>query len=108
MKDWRAKCVGQDKTLTIFKSTKGKTAVGYLDIAWKDEGGCVRDPYALLLSVDSLIKFTPTDQDKAAWFHSDIGPFFGDNSLGVCNKELMNSDNNCRCSTKGYHEYFNV
>jgi hypothetical protein len=50
--DWKARCNGSSQTITLFKSTKGKTAGGYLHIQWKNEGGMMKDDKCFLFSLD--------------------------------------------------------
>jgi hypothetical protein len=50
--DWKARCIGNSQTITLLKSTKGKTAGGYLHIQWKNEGGLAKDDKCFLFSLD--------------------------------------------------------
>ena len=100
--------MNQGPTITLFKSTKGKVFGGYLHIHWKEKGGHTKDDKAFLFSLDSLVTFTPTNTDKAAYFDNGVGPCFGANSITVESNQLMNATNNCSCYTKGINEFYNV
>ena len=50
--DWKARCIGSSQTITLFKSTKGKTAGGYLHIQWKEDGGRTKDDKCFVFSLD--------------------------------------------------------
>ena len=76
------------------KSTKGNISGGFLRIPWTSgtkEGVYAKDPLAFLFSVDHKLKFVPTDDTKAVYFKQGRGPRFGDSSLSVTSKDLMNA-----------------
>jgi hypothetical protein len=50
--DWKGRCIGSSQTITLFKSTKGKTAGGYLHIQWIEEGGMTKDDKCFVFSID--------------------------------------------------------
>ena len=90
-------------TITIMKTTKGRVCGGYLHIAWKEakeERG--KDPSAFIFSLDHRRKFTPTDSAKAVWFNLGNGTGLRFNeTLGVSNKQMMNTPDSCFCWTNG-------
>ena len=103
MKDWIEACKGKAMTITLMKTSKGRVCGGYLHIAWKEANGEYgSDPSAFLFSLDHRRKLTPNHPAKAVWFGlwQGYGPYFR-GSLGVCNKQMMNEPDNCRCWTIG-------
>ena len=106
--DWKARCIGSSQTITLFKSTKGKTAGGYLHIQWQEEGGLKKDDKCFLFSLDKKMKLLPMDSSEVTYFDKAVGPVFGLNSLTVQKNEMMNAVDNCNCNTKGRNENFNV
>jgi hypothetical protein len=50
--DWKARCIGNSQTISLFKSTKVKTAGGYLHIQWNNEGGLTIDDKCFVFSLD--------------------------------------------------------
>ena len=108
LKDWKARCIGNSQTITLFKSTKGRTSGAYLHIQWKQDGGATNDERGYLFNLDQKIKILPKDSRQVIWFNKHWGPVFGSNSLNVGKNEMMNALNNCSCNTLGYKEYFNV
>ena len=67
------------QTLTVIKTTKGKTFGGYTEQTWKDEsqklGKLKKDEKAFLFSLDNKKIYNIREQ-PAIWCHASYGPCF--------------------------------
>lgn len=58
-REWRDRVMGRGPTITVIRSTKGKTCGGYLHIPWQEIGGETEDEQAFIFSLDNLTKYFP-------------------------------------------------
>jgi hypothetical protein len=89
-------CDGFPQTLTVIRTTKGKTFGGYTEQTWKDDtqklGKLKKDNKAFLFSLDNKKIYNICEQ-PAIWCHDSYGPcFYGKGNFGIYSKEkLVNS-----------------
>ena len=90
------------------KSEANKVFGGYTHIKWNSGGGYMwlsggyrRDSDGFIFSVSNKFKLTPTNPDRAIYFHSDGALGFGEHSIGLYFCDPLNKEGVGQCWTNG-------
>lgn len=101
--DFHARCDDKGRTLTLIKTTKGRSCGGFTSVPWGKGGVYKDDPTAFLFSLDLQKVYWPTDVSKAVTHGNTWGPGFGNWSL-TARDNLKEG----YCRTNGNNEFFNI
>ena len=72
--DWAARCEGRSQIITLLKSTKGRTAGGYLHVKLKKEWNFWHgDDELFLFNLDSKMKHQPIYDEEIIYFQKEVG-----------------------------------
>ena len=104
--DFHRMCDGKAPTMVLFKSTKNFCFGGFTSVPWSGppppHDKWVEDRESFVFSVDSReLVFKPKDYSKSVCHHSNLGPNFGGNDLGMYD-EPMNGNNSGTCYINYY------
>lgn len=97
LNDFHSRCDNQGPTVTLFKTSSGRSCGGYVSESWDSPpGGCgywKEDYSAFLISFDAQQRFDVSRPDEAIYCDMGLGPWFGDCLLSA--HEPFNEESKC-------------
>lgn len=91
-KDFHSRVDGKGPTISLVKSSKGKTSCGYTSVSWESPSNSIWkcDPDACLMQLDNLTKYPVIEREQAVLHYKGCGIFFGNHLEVGNNGEPMN------------------
>ena len=103
--NFHSKCDNKENTLTIIKSTNGKTFGAFTTQLWNSINNFKTDKFAFAFSLDNqkIYNILENRTNFAIYAHNDYGPCFGQGTdFGIYSGCLTRSDNWC-CNKNTYN-----
>ena len=106
--NFHSKCDNKENTLTIIKSTNGRTFWGFTTQLWNNTSNYKIDKFAFAFSLDNqkIYNILENRTNFAIYAHNSYGPCFGQGTdFGIYSGCLTRSDN--WCSNKNTYNFNN-